>query len=406
MDGYKVRAKLALNFPRPVANAEAEEVMMQYARAFAAAVECELSNGDLPFEEHELLKRITDHVQALPKKSVRLIGLHVWHKGAVSSGSMLAVKPPQDTKVTVPAMPAVSQTREKAAAPSSANAAVTVTPPEAKAAAPPSPARPPPASAPSRGVQSPSAGRPGPPGVTLRAPVAADRENLPERGAAATSTVGRSASVPLSGTMGSFPAAARMASGVVPAVDTRIAVRTKSGFLVALEQCAGGAGEEVGRAMAQPIRDSAAGLLLGTLDALHGSIADPLALFDGRASETLRRGLIGEACVCVCYVLYESLTRTSLPQMQSIEVVQAACVHALMDKAMPVSEISRYLATESPREEFSGRVCALLGVREGAEMQQRVESSLRVLRLDVKSCADQIEQRLTGAKAHSGQKTG
>ncbi len=407
MDGYKVRAKLALNFPRPVANAEAEEVMMQYARAFAAAVECELSNGDLPFEEHELLKRITDQVQALPKKSVRLIGLHVWHKGAVSSGSMLAVKPPQDTKATVPAMPAVSQTREKAAAQSSANAAVTVNPPQARAAAQPSPARPP-ASAPSREMQSPSAGRPGPPGVTSRAPVVAERENLPERGAASTaaSTVGRTASVPLSGTMGSFPAAARMASGVVPAVDTRIAVRTKSGFLVALEQCASGAGEEVGRAMAQPIRDSAAGLLLATLDALHGSIADPLALFDGRASDNLRRGLIGEACVCVCYVLYESLTRTSLPQMQSIEVVQAACVHALMDKAMPVSEISRYLATESPREEFSGRVCALLGVREGAEMQQRVESSLRVLRLDVKSCADQIEQRLTRAKAHSGQKTG
>jgi hypothetical protein len=115
MDGYKIRAKLVLNFPKPVGSAEAEDVMMQYARAFAAAVECELSNGDLPFEEHELHQKMTDSVQALPKKNVRLIGLHVWHKGAVSSGSMLAVK---DGKATVPAMQAVSvsQTREKAAA--------------------------------------------------------------------------------------------------------------------------------------------------------------------------------------------------------------------------------------------------------------------------------------------------
>jgi hypothetical protein len=196
-----------------------------------------------------------------------------------------------------------------------------------------------------------------------------------------------------------------MASGVVPAVEPRI-VRSKSGFSIAVEQCLGASGEEVGRALAQPVRDAAAGVLLATLDALHLGIADPLAMLDGRIDPELRRGLVGEACVCVCYVLYESLTRTTLPQMLSIGVVQGACVHALMDKAMPVSEISRYLATESPREEFSGRICALLGVRENAEMQQRVESALRSLRLDVRSCAEQIEQRLTTGKALTGQKTG
>jgi len=159
--------------------------------------------------------------------------------------------------------------------------------------------------------------------------------------------------------------------------------------------------------MAQPVRDAAAGVLLSTLDALHGVLTDPLALVDGRADSELRRGLVGEACVCVSYVLYEALTRTSLPQMLAIEVVQGACVHALADKAMPVSEISRYLATESPREEFSARVCALLGVRENPEMQQRVESALRALRLDVRSCAEQIEQRITqGKAAQTSQKTG
>ena len=394
MDGYKIRAKLALIFTKAVANAEAEEIMMQYAKAFATDIECELSNGELPFEEHELLTRITDSVQALPKKNVRLIGLHVWHKGAVSSGSMLAVKP--EGKATVPAMPAISQTRERAPSSAGAHTATTMNPPEARLAS-----------------RTPESTPGAPPAVTRPAPAAAQRQSAPASSTRAPTSgprVSIPASSPASSPAGgppigvSLPAAARMASGVVPAVEPRI-VRTKSGFLLALEQCRAENGEAVGRAMAQPIRDAAAGVLLGTLEALHATLADPLALFDGRADPALRRRLVGEACVCVCYVLYEALTRTSLPQMLSIEVVQGACVHALKDEAMPVSEISRYLATESPREEFAGHVCALLGVRENADMQQRIDASLRALRADARSCAEQIEQRLSRGKS-TGQKTG
>lgn len=390
MDGYKIRAKLALIFTKAVASAEAEDIMMQYAKAFAVAIECELSNGDLPFEEHELLQRITDSVQALPKKNVRLIGLHVWHKGAISSGSMLAVKSERDAKATVPAMPAVSQTRERAPAPAGAHTATTVKPPEAMKASR-APESTPGASAVTRPAPPPTQ-RHSPPAVGSRLPVSGHRSPAP---------ASSSAAAPLGA---SLPAAARMASGVVPAVEPRI-VRTKSGFSLALEQCRAESGEEVGRAMAQPIRDAAAGVLLATLESLHATLPDPLALFDGRADPALRRGLVGEACVCACYVLYEALTRTSLPQMLSIEVVQGACVHALKDEAMPVSEISRYLATESPREEFASHVCALLGVRESAEMQQRIDASLRALRADVRSCAEQIEQRLSRGKS-TGQKTG
>jgi hypothetical protein len=437
MDGYKIRAKLALNFPKPVGNAEAEDVMMQYARAFAAAVECELSNGDLPFEEHELLQKITDNVQALPKKNVRLIGLHVWHKGAVSSGSMLAVK---EGKATVPAMQAVStsQTRERAASQSPAHTATTVKPEARGTPAPMSSPASAPMSAPMSGVPSSVRGAaavtiPAPDSAhaaAMRAPPASVARPMTSATPLATSAVTRpapaiqgapaqpqrppaSVNVPASRatttslpavsarSTASMPAAARMISGVVPAVEPRI-LRTKSGFLVALEQTTAETGDDVGKAMAQPIRDAAAGLLIATLDALHGTIADPLSLFDGRADADLRRSLIGEACVCVCYILYESLTRTSLPQMQGIQVVQAACVHALADKNMPVSEISRYLATESPREEFSAHICARLGCRETAELQQRVETSLRGLRIDVKTCAEQIELRLTRPRAAGG----
>jgi len=440
MDGYKVRAKLSLSFPKAVNSTEGEEIMMQYARAFAAAVECELSNGDLPFEEAELLQRLTDQVTALPKKNVRLIGLHVWHKGAVSSGSMLAVNP--EGNPTVPAMPAVSQTREKAVS-SPAEHTATTDKPEARKAPPATssaapfrssmsgqmpatpqpvaPASPAPAARtqattnPATRVTSPvtPAARPAPtpglPGVrpaTGAAGVSSTRYSAGAPRSTPAASTGPKPAAPAANpaASASFPAAARMASGVVPAVEPRI-VRTKSGFSVALEHGSGDSAEEVGRSLAQPVRDAAADVLFGTLGALHGTFGDPLSLLDGRVDEELRRSLVGEACVYVCYVLYEALTRTSLPQMQSILVVQGACVHALMDQTMPVSELSRYLATESPREEFSGRICALLGVRETPEMQQRVEAHLRALRLDVRSCTEQIEQRLVPGKA-LGEKTG
>jgi hypothetical protein len=440
MDGFKIRAKLALNFPKAVNNAEAEEIMMQYARAFASAVECELSNGELPFEEQELYQRITDQVTTLPKKNVRLIGLHLWQKGAVSSRSMLAVKP--EGNPTVPAMPAVSQTREKAMSPAGAHTATTIKPdarsitPPASSAAPARPsmsnqvavspqptikpapavsttARAPAASPPpSSRVTTPAApaARPAPtPGLPNARPAgAASGVSSTRYSAGSARAAAPAAATPRPAASAATPpaapsAASRMVSGVVPAVDTRI-VR-KSGFSTALDQSPGDGAEAVGRALAQPVRDAAADVLFATLGALQGTLSDPLSLLDGRADEELRRGLVGEACVYVCYVLYEALTRTSLPQMQSILVVQGACVQALLDQTMPVSELSRYLATESPREEFSGRVCSLFGVRETPEMQQRVDAHLRTLRLDVRSCTEQIEQRLSRGKGLA-EKTG
>jgi hypothetical protein len=417
MDGFKIRAKLVLAFPRPVGNAEAEGVMMQYARAFATSVESELSNGDLPFEEHELHQRITDAVQALPKKNVRLIGLHVLHKGAVSSRSLPAVKPGPDGKATVPAMAAVSAPPSRTSTPSQATAhTATTMKPEARHAVP--------ASGPTMSVPPSARGA-----VTVPAPAASAARSATTpampAGAMAASSAARAVTVSSMPAAGARPpiqtggpagsaapsgsggraaqgasatSATRVVSGVVPSGEPRI-VRTKSGFLVALEQSDADSGDDVGRAIAQPLRDAAAGLLLCTLDALHGSFSDPLAFFDGRVTPELRRALIGEACVCVCYVLYDSLMRTSLPQMQGIQVVQSACVHALSDNNMPVSELSRYLATESPREEFAARTCALLQTRETAELQQRIDAALRGLRIDVKTCSEQIEARLNRGKA-------
>ncbi|HWO10114.1 MAG TPA: hypothetical protein VNN80_11560, partial [Polyangiaceae bacterium] len=350
MDGFKIRAKLVLSFPRPVGSAEAESVMMQYARAFASIVECELSNGDLPFEESELHQRITDSVQALPKKNVRLIGLHVLHKGAVSSRSMPAVKPGPDGKATVPAMAAVSAPPGRTSTPSQAAHTATTIKPEARGAGPlsapgvmsqppsvrgavtvPAPATASPRSATTPAMRAPmpgagGAGSPATRAMTVSGMPATGARPSPAGNADTPAAAPASGARPAQGASGT--SATRVVSGVVPSAEPRI-VRTKSGFLVALETSGAETGDDVGRAIAQPLRDAAAGLLLCTLDALHGSFADPLALFDGRVDPALQRALIGEACVCACYILYESLMRTNLPQMQSIQVVQSACVHAL-----------------------------------------------------------------------------
>lgn len=477
LDGYKIRAKLALSYPRPLLPSEAEEVMMKYARAYASAVECELSNGNLPWDDRELLDRMAEKVTDLPKNRVRIIGLHVWQKGAVSSGSLKAINP--DGNPTVPQMQAVQAPRSSNPAgsgtSSASGAAVTVRAPAARSLTPafgyrsatpggmpamPTPpggvAIPTPQPAPASGratspamptVRAPASGTRTPPipamsgsmsavsTVDLPATMAQSAISTPAQPAVTQPLIARhpasashhavnapppssqnavtapppSSNYAVTGppptTSGQHavavpsvdssptPASSRMASGVVPAVETRI-LRSKSGFMLALEQCQDSQGTLVGAALATPVRDSAAAVLFSALEAVNTYLPDPLSLLDGRVDEETRTGLVGEACVCVSYLLYEALARTSIPQMLAIEVVQAACVEALMGKPMPVSEISRYLATESPREEFTGRVCALLAIRETPDMQKKVDATLRFLRQEIRLCADKVQQRL------------
>jgi hypothetical protein len=356
--------------------------MMEYARAFAAAVECELSNGDVPFDDHELVDRLTTRVTTLPKRNVRVIGLHVWHKGAISSRSMLAVQASSTNSPTVPAMKAV-QPRGVSASADDAHARATVRPQiEAAASAAP-------------------AARPRMPSARVSAPAARPRPESRVSGAQRAAEPRPPAVSGMAPITASALSQAAMISGVVPAVEPRI-VRSKSGFLIALEQCPAGSGGKLGQALAQPLRNAAALVLLGALEASHDQLSDPLRLLEAHEDDLLRRKLIGEACVCVSYLLYECLAQTEVPQMQCIEVVQGACTAALRDDSMPVSEISRYLATESPREELTGRLCGLLGIRETPELQRRVETSLRSVRIDVRSSAEEIESKLTSSgKAES-----
>lgn len=403
LDGYKVRAKLALHFPKAVSMAEADATMMDYARAFAAAIEAELGNGEPPFEEHELLERITTRVTSLPKRSVRVMGLHVWHKGAISSRSLPAIKPGNASN---PTLPAIRRVRPEGSADEMHTRATARPDPAGSTSSGPS--RTPPSIPAGRSVPAPrspeATGR-----VSRAAPVGSHASSAAPMaratGASGMKRVASAAARPSrvsSASQAALPSSTRglpgvgMVSGVMRAGEPKI-VRSKSGFVHALQACSDGSGGQLGAALAQPVRNAAALVLFASFEACHDQLRDPLRLLDVNSDPDLRRKLIGEACVCVSYLLYECLIQTRVPQMQCIEVVQAACIAALGDDSMPVSEISRYLATESPREELSGRLTGLLGVRETPELQQKIESTLRSLRMEVRASTAELESKLAGA---------
>jgi hypothetical protein len=336
---------VSLNFPRALTQSEAEEVMMLFARGFAATIETELCGGHLPFDNMGLHQRITDVVKVIPQHRVRVSGLHVLRDEAVPSTE----KPSSSTNPSLGPAPPSSWRGSSLPAPSGwpGNSVHTSTVPPVSGfasaySAPPS----------ERTSQAPR---------SLETPHAAH------------------------------------ASGTVPRVTQR-AARTESGFVnAASAPVAEMRSEAVGRTLASALRGAAASLLLAALDATHDFIDDPLRFLDGRVDRELRSALIKEAYACVAYVLHDALSRAGVPQTLAAEVVQCAGRHAATSDAFPSGEINRYLAlgnTRGARDEFSTRVCALLGVPEPADMAVRIDLTLRGIQRDVALCSERICERL------------
>lgn len=94
LDGYRVRAKLAVNFTRLLSEAETEALATAYAEAFKTSIEVEICEGRLPFDDVSLHRLLTERVREMPPSRVRVNGAHLIRPGSASSQSIPAVRAP------------------------------------------------------------------------------------------------------------------------------------------------------------------------------------------------------------------------------------------------------------------------------------------------------------------------
>jgi hypothetical protein len=334
MDGFKVCAKIALQFPAELSRAEAEAALDVYARAFAQSLEDEISNGRLPVDDGTLHERITSRVAVAQRHRVRLSELHVAQA---------------ETSQT---LPAVSQPPLPGAAPS-------LRPPlsGAQSQLPPS------------SLLPPSSRLPAPSQYPLM------------------SSAPPSLHAPLSSMPPVGPA-----SGIAPSQP--YGQRATGGFAVALERSVRHMlPAEVGDVLAEALRDAAGSVLLHALDCLRDHVADPMRLLDGRLDPQLRRALVAESSACVAYLLLDSLTSAGIPQKVGVVVTQAAAARAVSGQPVPGAEISRYLALANPAFEFARRLCDLFVVAEPSDLQPRIGFALASVRADARQCAERLRAR-------------
>ncbi len=389
LDGFKVRARIALNFPRAMVTAEAEEVMMQYAKAYATAIERELSGGEVPFEENELLDIITKAVTVLPRQRVRVVGLHVWRSGTASSRSMPAVGARGNDKPTVPAMRAVKAPADAASSASEPSIHTAVTPPPAAPDAKPSPGK--------------YTLRPDTSGLhpqVSRAQQASIRRAMASSRPSRATPTGPKASRPLPRAVIEHPSPRQTpnTSGVVPAVAEST---HKSAFSRAVREAPSMDAEVLGKALGQAVRDGAAALLFASLEAAHSALVDPLAVLEAGEKSGLRRELVVEGCVCVAFLMYEALGKATVAQSQAIRMVEVSCTVALGGGDAPVAQIGRYMASSEATREFSRRCEELLHIAETRQFMQKLDRTLRELRAQLKECVRLISERSGDARTRS-----
>lgn len=171
-------------------------------------------------------------------------------------------------------------------------------------------------------------------------------------------------------------------------------VKLGGGFTLALERATGHLNaSQVGIVLARPLRDAAASLLLAALDAVKGSLEDPLMFVDGRAPRALRTALVAEATTCVAYLLLDSLIAMRIPQGVAVTVVEGATDGAVAGAAVTGPELSRYLALGNAAHALAEKLCCLLEVSEPPDLLQRLTPVLNSLRADTRLCAERLRAR-------------
>jgi hypothetical protein len=326
LDGYRIRAKLAVNLTRLMSEAEAEALSQSYAEVFRTAIEVEICEGRMPFDDVSLHRLLTERVQEVPAHRVRINGAHLVSPGSASSASMPAVRAPASEPSRGASMPPLRHPSElpRSLLPASSQAPI-------------------------------SSGR---------APVSSGRAPIAPSQAPIRRTV--------SGIMRQDDVVVRHEATftrVAPAAQTARDLPTL--------------GSHLGRA----VRSAAGSILLTALSENASQLADPLALLDGGFEPSTQRALVQEACIAMAYVLHRALVRAGLAERQAIVVVQASAAMALQNGQLPVSDMSRYFATDMPADEFHRSCCRILGIAGSDAAETAISGLVKHLAEDAFACA-------------------
>jgi hypothetical protein len=347
LDGYRIRAKLAVNLTRLMSEAEAEALAQSYAAVFRTAIEVEICEGRMPFDDASLHRLLTERVQEVPAHRVRVNGAHLVSPGSASSASMPAVRAPASEPSRAASMPPLRH-------PSELPRSLVPAPSQAPASS-------------SRGPVSSSRG----PVPSGRAPVSPS--HAPVSSSRATVSP-------------SHAPIRRTVSGIVRQDD--VVVRHESTFTrVAPAAQAAGDLATLGSHLGRAVRSAAGSILLTALSENASQLADPLALLDGGVEPTTQRALVQEACIAMAYVLHRALVRAGLAERQAIVVVQASAAMALQSGQLPVSDMSRYFATDMPADEFHRSCCRILGITGSDAAETAIAELVKHLSEDAFACA-------------------
>lgn len=412
LDGAKIRVKIQLRFNRAMAQSEAEALMMKYARSYQRAVEGELSNGGLPFDEAELKRKLLDEVRDLPRANVSLMGLHLWKNGgpssqtlsAISATGMLPTQPsmrgvadnasqpdasgsearraqPPDNELTRRSSRALAMQRAFGSAPTVTQPLDTATPSSPTKVGIPRGFDAVPSSLPAEA--KPASGyRPTQPSVRLprtRVSLPAWRHPKPGVASSVPPEVGRppaahKRSQPASGiALGETPRSGGAETGPLG---------FQSGFRRALESTAAPGPEALAELWADPLQRTTVSLVLGAMHAASAHAPDPMSWLKGGLA---CRGLVSACAACVSSLLYETLLQAAIPHGAAVTIVQQACRAAAQTEAL-AAQIGHFLGGNR-LELLQDAAAKALAVENNGFLLEAFEGPLRAIELDIASCA-------------------
>jgi hypothetical protein len=376
LDGRRLTADVSIQFQRPMSRGDAETLGGEVANIVDEILGAQIIQGQTPFTATDLEAMTTARIKGTKIAKFRVVSLRL----AVPAAHAASVRP------------GVSKPPERGAGsgppPSGMRLGAGSTP-----YMPPGTPSPPPASMPTGWPRSPS-----PPPVRAPSPVPPARAPSPVPPARASSPVpSRAPDPPPARTSSPAPSVRAPVASKTPNV-TGMSTETPSAppFVTPNRPSQRSIGssppvdlDAFAEALAQPLRDAAARVVLSVLSVATTSPIDRLSLLQGKHPA---RELGREACACYVASIYRGAVAQGESHKTAAAKVEAACRHAFTNDAPSAGDIGFYISTTSPALELAGRLAALLGC----------DGDTSSFRAAVASCHSGFEERLVLLQTNRG----